>query len=208
VRSLDSRVEGLEHVPASGPTILVARHVHHLFDGSIVVIRFPRPTHIVVGLDWAGDARERAGMEWACRTAEYPIVLRTPTLGARAGFGKDEQLRYMRAALRETTRLLRDGRQLLVFPEGYPNVDPVFSQKRNDDEMLPFEAGFVRFAEAAERAGAAPVALVPVGIAYDRGKRWKGVARCGAPYTLRDRPDRASLVAALEADVRRLSGLA
>jgi putative membrane protein len=195
-------------VPTSGPTILVARHVHHLFDGTIVVKHFPRPTHIVVGLDWAGDARERGGMEWACRAAEYPIVLRTPTLGARGGFGREEQLRYMRAALRETTRLLRDGRQLLVFPEGYPNVDPVFSQKRNDDEMLPFEAGFVRFAEAAERAGAAPVALVPVGIAYERGPRWNGVARCGAPYTLRDRPDRAALVAALEADVRRLSGLA
>ncbi len=212
MRGLQSRVEGLERVPNDGPTILVARHVHHLYDGSMIVIRFPRPVHIVVGLDWASGARERRLMEWACRAAEYPIVLRTPTLGVRDGFSKDEQRTYVRSALRETTRLLRDGRQLLIFPEGYPNVDPVFSQKANLDEMLPFAPGFVRFAEAAERAGAAPVRLVPVGISYERADRggrehWAGTVRVGEPLLLADRADRSELVATLETEVRRLSGL-
>jgi putative membrane protein len=190
--------------------MLVARHAHHLYDGAMIVMRFPRPTHIVVGLDWAADAKERARMEWACRAAEYPIVLRTPTLGKRAAYRSDEQPSYTRAALAETTRLLCAGRQLLIFPEGYPNVDPVFSQKHDDDEMLAFEPGFVRFAEAAQRAGAAPVALVPVGIAYTHGAddRYEGIVRCGPAYYAGDKADRAALVAAIEADVRRLSGLA
>jgi hypothetical protein len=34
-------VEGLEHVPASGPVLIVARHFHHLYDGCILLIIFP-----------------------------------------------------------------------------------------------------------------------------------------------------------------------
>ncbi len=180
------RIEGLEHVPASGPVMLVARHFHHLLDGSIIVRNVPRPVHIVVGLDWTADARQRAWMERACRAAQYPIVLRPATLGEKAGYARGDLARYTRAALEETAALLRAGRVVLVFPEGYPNVDPAFARKAGDDAFLPFAAGFRRMVAWAERDAATRVTLVPVGFHYTRGAKWTVVARFGAPCGIDD----------------------
>jgi 1-acyl-sn-glycerol-3-phosphate acyltransferase len=173
------RIDGLANVPAQGPVMLVARHFHHLLDGSIVVRNVPRPVHIVVGLDWTADAKQRAWMERACRAAQYPIVLRPATLGERAGFARSELVRYTRAALEETSALLRAGRVVLVFPEGYPNVDPAFAQKRDDDAFLPFANGYMRMIAWAERDAATRVAVVPVGFHYTRGTKWSIIARFG-----------------------------
>jgi putative membrane protein len=192
------RVEGLAHIPASGPVMLVARHFHHLLDGSVLVRSVPRPVHIVVGLDWAKDARERRWMERACRAAGYPIVLRPPTLGERPGFGRDELVRYTRSALRDVVGLLRAGRVVLVFPEGYPNVDPAFRRKADDAAFLPFEDGYRRMVAAAERDRITRVAIVPIGFSYRRGARWSIVARIGRPQPSGD-------PAAIEAAVRDLS---
>lgn len=173
------RVEGLENVPARGPVLLVARHFHHLLDGSVLVRRVPRPIHIVVGLDWTADAAQRRWMERACRAAEYPIVLRPATLGERPAYARSELVRYTRSALRQTAELLRAGRVVLVFPEGYPNIDPAFARKNGDDAFLPFADGYRRMIAQAERAGSERVALVPVGFHYTRGPRWSILARIG-----------------------------
>jgi 1-acyl-sn-glycerol-3-phosphate acyltransferase len=173
------RVEGLENIPAAGPVMLVARHFHHLLDGAVVVRYVPRPVHIVVGLDWTTDASQRAWMERACRAVQWPILLRPATLGQRGGYARNEFSGYMRAAFRETTALLRAGRVVLTFPEGYPNVDPAFARKANDDTFLPFAPGYQRMIARAERDGTTRVAIVPVGFHYTRGKRWSIVARFG-----------------------------
>jgi putative membrane protein len=192
------RIEGLEHIPATGPVMLVARHFHHLLDGSILVRSINRPIHIVVGLDWTKDRGERRWMERACRAAGYPIVLRTPTLGLRDGFAGDELLRYTRGAMKQTVELLRAGRVVLVFPEGYPNVDPAFTQKDGDDDFLPFADGYRRMVAAAERDGTTRVAVIPVGFVYERGERWSVTARIGEPMSAADG-------AAVERAVRELS---
>jgi len=191
-------VEGLELVPTSGPLIIVGRHYHHLLDGSMLVTRLRRPLHIVVGLDWAGPSRPT--VEWACRSAEYPIVLRAGNVDT------GEQLRYLRTAFRETTRLLVDGRALVVFPEGYPTIDPTFTPKQTDDEFLPFASGFLRMAQLAERVGSGPVSLVPVGFSYARdGKKWSIVMRFGAAVTRADMPSGDAGAAAMQTRVRELS---
>ena len=175
------RVEGIDNVPASGPVMLVARHFHHLLDGSVIVRNVKRPVHIVVGLDWTADAKQRAWMERACRAAEYPIVLRPATLGERAGYASSEFTRYTRDALRDVDVLLRNGRVVLVFPEGYPTIDPAFARKADDDTFLPFASGYRRMVARAERHAGVRVPVVPVGFQYTRGAKWNIVARFGAP---------------------------
>jgi putative membrane protein len=192
----DVRIEGLEHIPASGPVMLVARHYHHLLDGSLIVRNVPRPVHIIVGLDWTADAKQRVWMERACRAAQYPIVLRPQTLGERAGFARAEFARYTRGARDEVSALLRAGRVVLVFPEGYPNVDPAFARKTGE-EFLPFSHGYERMIVDAERDGATRVAIVPIGFHYTRvDALWDIVMRVGP----------ATDVAHVEAAVRELSG--
>ncbi len=190
------RVEGLANVPESGPVMLVARHFHHLLDGAVIARSVPRPVHIIVGLDWTNGANERAWMERACRAVQYPIVLRSATLGVRGGYARTEQPRYMRAALRDVSALLGAGRVVLVFPEGYPNVDPAFAQKSGDDAFLPFASGYARMIARAQREHGVRVAVVPVGFDYARGGRWAVTARFGEP---RFDPDEADVEAAVRA---------
>lgn len=191
-------VEGIDNVPARGPVLVVARHFHHLLDGAVLVRYVPRPVHIVVGLDWA-DVTQRRWMERACRAVQWPIVLRRATLGQRNGYRPDELTRYTRTALRETTALLRAGRVVVAFPEGYPNVDPTFARKADDAAFLPFERGYQRIIALAESDGATRVAVVPLGFRYTRGAKWTIVARFGAPRF-------GAANAELEAAVRALSG--
>ncbi len=201
-QAADVRVDGRENIPAAGPVLLVARHYHHLLDGAVLVTRTARPIHIVVGLDWAANPAVRSWMEWACRAAQYPVVLRTPTLTNTGAYRRAELVRYTRAALRETTRLLRDGRVVLVFPEGYPNIDPAESRKTSPEGWLPFATGFLKMAASAESDGVTRVAVVPIGFRYTsaRSRRWSIHARIGRPVAPADRT-----VALIEAAVRRLS---
>lgn len=188
LRTMTERVtvEGLERVPRAGPVLLAARHYHHLLDGAVLVHHLARPVHIVVGLDWAANAPQRRWMERACAWARYPVILRPATAGARGGYAASEVRRYLRSGLRDAAALLRDGRVVLVFPEGYPVVDPTASdgvpRVRDASGLLPFAAGFCSIAASARRAGARDVAIVPVGFRYEpRGARWRIAVRFGSP---------------------------
>jgi putative membrane protein len=199
-QTTDVTVHGAEHVPASGPVLLVARHYHHLLDGSVLVRRLARPVHIIVGLDWAPNRTTRRIMEAACRAADYPVVLRPRTIGGAAAYSRDEVVRYTRGALRDTARLLEAGRVVLLFPEGYPTIDPSGSQKADDDAFLPFAQGLGAIATRARKAGV-NLAIIPVGFDYRReaNGKWSIVARIGTALA-GDTP-----VSVVETAVRELS---
>jgi 1-acyl-sn-glycerol-3-phosphate acyltransferase len=196
-------VEGLANVPARGPVLLAARHYHHLLDGAVLVRFVPRPVHVVVALDWTANARERRWMERACAWARWPVILRPPTT-LSGGYAAADVGRYLRAGLRGAAELLREGRVVVVFPEGYPVVDPAAANHaphaRDGEGFLPFAAGFRTIVALARRRGSAPVPIVPVGFRYEpRGARWCITARFGAPL------DGAAAPAHVEAAVRALS---
>ena len=181
-RRLDMVVDGLEHVPASGPLLIVARHYHHLYDGVMLLAAVPRRLHIVVALDWARTRRERAVMEWAVGAARWPALLRDDALAAgqqRSAFRRDEVARYRLAAVRLAVRLLAAGAAVLVFPEAYPDVDPRFTPKTRPGEMLPFRPGFAVIRELTRRRTGMKVPIVPAGLAYEPGTRWRAALRFG-----------------------------
>lgn len=206
-RNADTVVDGLEHVPRGGPVIVAARHYHHLYDGALLVSAIDRPTHVVAGLDWIVNPLVRKAMERLCAIARWPVVVRSdrpgrPPKPMRAG----ARSAILRGGARDVAALLGDDRVVIVFPEGYPNVDPGFSPKRAD-EMLPFERGYLRLATIAQRAGVGEVAVVPAGFVYERGpeERWRITLRFGEPRLLAPEAETASMAEAIEADVIRLS---
>jgi putative membrane protein len=204
VRRIDLSVEGLEHLPASGPAVIAARHFHHVYDGCVLVAVAPRPLKILVTLDWLHNAAGRQCMRAACRLARWPVVVRT---GAQTRHdGPTAARRQLLAATREGVELLLAGQLLLVFPEGYPNVDPSYTPKTGDDVFLPFRPGFLRIAALAERDGVTRVPIVPVGLEYRRGDRGRVAVRFGQPVRLVPGRDVRDQVAAIEEQVRRLSG--
>ena len=209
-RRIDLRTEGLENLPAAGPVVLAARHFHHFWDGCALVATVPRPVHIVVALDWIAHPVGRRMMAWACRAVRWPVVYRTdhPGRPARSGAGGpiDGAAAQLRASARDCVALLRADRVLLVFPEGYPNIDPGYTPKLDESSFLPFRPGFLRFVALAQRAGAAPVPIVPVGLDYRRGDRWHLTIRFGSPVLLGPADDRDALLREIEAWVRWHSG--
>jgi putative membrane protein len=179
------RVEGAEHVPATGPVLLAARHYHHLLDGAVLIAHAGRPVHLVVALDWTADAAQRRWMERACAAARWPVIVRPASAERGGGYGAAEVARYLRSGLREAARLLGEGRVVAVFPEGYPAIDPARRDApppRDAAGFLPFAGGFRTIASIARRHGAEQVALVPVGFRYDPdGRKWRITARFGTP---------------------------
>lgn len=169
-RKVDVSVEGAEHLPARGPLIIAARHYHHLYDGAAILATVDRPVHIVATVDWAKQGVGRMGLAAACKAARWPTVVRTDEPGARG---------MLRKAMLDSVQLLREARVLLVFPEGYPTIDPNPTPKQSDDEILPFRDGFLRIARLAERSGVPSVPIVPAGLRYERGPRWRLTIRYG-----------------------------
>ena len=204
-RRITMRVEGLEHLPATGPAIIAARHFHHFYDGCALVALVPRPLKILVTLDWMTNAAGFRLMRGACQIANWPVVVRSDSQ-LRHGVATAAR-RQLLPATRACVDLLREGQLVLVFPEGYPNIDPSFTPKSADESMLPFRPGFLRFAALAEQDGVARVPIVPVGLEYQRGDRWRVTVRFGRPVMRLPEVDFQDQVSAIEEQVRRLSGL-
>jgi 1-acyl-sn-glycerol-3-phosphate acyltransferase len=178
-KELRLTVQGFGHLPPDGPVLLVARHYHHLYDGCAVMATVPRQVRVLVGIDWIERPIALRGMQAACRAAGWPVVYRNTSATDRARW-----LPALREAMRQSIQILRDGNLLLVFPEGYPTIDPRPTPKTRDDEILPFQPGFVRIAWEAHGSGI-PLRTIPLGFHYGQvKKRWLVTMRFGAPLEL------------------------
>jgi putative membrane protein len=199
-KKADLTVLGLENVPSRGPVILAVRHVHHQIDGEALLATLPRPIHPMVATDWATGGFGKRLLTFACRQARWPTVIR-----GNSPFSTDqgERGRLNIRAFRDALQLLREDRIVAIFPEGFPNIDKNPTPKQRDDDMLPFEPGFVRLAQMAARQGVhAPI--IPVGFRYERGDRWQVTMQFGAALAIRDR-NTAEIIADAERAVRELS---
>ncbi len=209
-------VTGLENIPADGPVLLLARHYHHLFDGVVLLLSMPRPIHILVAVDWVKNRYARHLLTLATTMPRWPAVLRSdaPRSDAskeRARTGKiftpGAIRRYQRSAFSESVALLTEGRVLVVFPEGYPNVDQHYTPKTRPEEILPFKAGFAAITAAAEKRLGARVPIVPAGFRYTKNQRWSARLNIGKAVYAEDFVSRRVLVHRMEQRIAELSGL-
>jgi putative membrane protein len=190
-RGLDLHVSGLEYIPDHGPAILVARHYHHLYDAAAILASVPREVHVLVAVDWL-DGWRLALVRRLAAAARWPVVWR-----------RGSAWRVNREGYRASLRSLEQGRLLLIFPEGYPTIDPRWSSRRRD-AFLTFDPGFVVLAQRAT----CDVPLIPVGLSYSKsdGQRWSVWLRFGAPLCHAGRrAGREAMLANVELAVRELS---
>jgi putative membrane protein len=207
---LNFTTAGIEHVPVAGEAILITRHYHHFHDGLILMAALRRPVHILVTLDWAQNPAVLSGMQLLTRLARWPVILRTDALSHTSRkkiFSSTDILQYQLRGLREAADLLSAGGLVVVFPEGYATIDPHYTPKTRDSELLPFKAGFIAIANAAERRSGRSVPLIPVGLRYRKNKKWSAELAFGPPLRLNDFASRQALLRKLEGEVSRLSGL-
>jgi len=209
---LEIHVEGREHLPDSGPVLIAVRHFHWFYDGYMLVRIIPRRLHTIVALDWVQSRSLRQAIELACSLADWPVILRGELLleheeGKPWAYTPGEARQYLRQVTLASVRLLRSSEVLVVFPEGYPNIDPHPTPKPDLEAFLPFRPGFVKFVEQAERDGKTRVAIVPTGLSYRRmqGNRWHATVRFGQALFRSDFDNAGQLLRAVEDDVHALS---
>ncbi|HXT35449.1 MAG TPA: 1-acyl-sn-glycerol-3-phosphate acyltransferase [Chloroflexota bacterium] len=206
-RLLRIETVGLSWIPRRGAAILACRHYHYLYDGVALISTVPRRVSLMVALDWVRSPTTRKLMAAGCGIARFPVVMRE----GRPGYPPNSMGAYRRGArdsrlgARTALNLLRDGRVLAIFPEGYPTIDPIAAVKTSPDEILPFRSGFVTLAAVARRQGLPPVPIIPVGLRYREGKPWRLTIRFGAPLYLAPGTDRRAFLGCVEARVRELS---
>ena len=212
-RRIDLRVEGLEHLPATGPAILAARHFHHFYDGCALVAVVPRPLRILVTLDWLENPAGLRLMRGACQMAQWPVVVRSASQVRRghASLGRltPAARRQLLAATRECVGCSARGQLLLVFPEGYPEYR---SQLHTENRR---RARSSRFSQASSASWRWPSRMASracrscrSGLEYQQRDRWRVTVRFGhAGDPLPRMWTSAIQVAAIEEQVRRLSGL-
>ncbi|HLI07195.1 MAG TPA: 1-acyl-sn-glycerol-3-phosphate acyltransferase [Ktedonobacteraceae bacterium] len=203
--------EGLEYVPSSGPVLIAARHFHFFYDGYVLLRAIRRPLHIIVALDWMHNRLLRLLVEFACALVDWPVVLRSEQFQEHASdkqwaYKSSEARRYLRQVAKASVRILRSEHLLVIFAEGYPNIDPHPTPKADLDAFLPFKPGFIKLAEMAERDGETQVAIVPAGFVYRKvGKRWYTTVRFGPPLFQRDFANNTLLLHSVEKSVHTLS---
>lgn len=208
MRQVDLNVEGLEHLPATGPAVIAARHYHHFYDGAALLTVAPRPLRVLVTLDWLENPVGQRMMREACRAAGWPVVPRHNRSRSSSSLPPPASRAALLSATRESVALLRAGRMLLIFPEGYPTIDPSYTPKTRDDEVLPFQPGFLRLAALAERDGRSHVPIVPAGLEYSRGDRLAITVRFAPRVQIIPGASLSEQARTVEAIVRQRSGLA
>jgi 1-acyl-sn-glycerol-3-phosphate acyltransferase len=205
---------GVGHIPANGPALIVVRHYHHLYDALALFAALPRPFHILVTLDWVRNAALQSLMTQLTRLARWPVVLRADALlhkddrGASHfshAFSLADVERYQRRAFKNSVQLLAENRLLVVFPEGYPNIDPAYTPKIDNHGFLPFKRGFAAIARAAERRLGASLPIIPTGLQYSSGKTWHAHVRFSEPINRESYASDKELIRYCEEKVRRLS---
>lgn len=214
VGRLQTTASGLEHIPSRGPALVVARHYHHLFDGLALFAALRRPFHVVVALDWVQTLPSKLIMQTLTTLARWPVILRRDALMRRplsraakdtGIFSLRDVMHYQRRAFLDSVELLMEGRVLVVFPEGYPNIDPTYTPKLEPEEFLPFRPGFVSIITAAERRLGTKLPIIPLGIHYCPGKSWVARLVFGEVIYRDQFTSSAGLVECAETQVKRLS---
>ena len=206
---LKTQATGMGNVPAQGPALIVARHYHHLYDGLALFAAMPRQFHIVVAIDWVKNRRVQWFMQTVNWIARWPTLLRADAV-ARCNystglFSRADVARYRRSALGDAAELLVQNRVVVIFPEGYPNIDPNYTPKKNLDEFLPFKPGFLEILGAAEKKTNRAIPIIPAGLRYRPGACWEAFLKLGEPVCREHFSDPVQLLRLLEERVRELS---
>jgi 1-acyl-sn-glycerol-3-phosphate acyltransferase len=140
-------VAGVEHVPANGPVLLCGNHGSHL-DAPAILAALPR----AIALRASTAAAKDVFGDHPARNLVSQLTTRSVAIEREAEFAK---------GLRVLEQVLRDGRPLVLFPEG---------KRSFDSELLPFKSGA---AMLAIRTGTpiVPVRLEGVNKALPKGSR-------------------------------------
>ena len=163
-------VEGAEHVPATGPLLIVANHPNALVDGLLVLTRLARPVSLAAKSTLA-DA-PLVGLLF--RAGNVVPIHRTRDVAAGADPRRNVD------SMAEIQRRFAEGGALLLFPEGQSHGDPSMRRFRHGASRLALD--YVASGDTGR------LRILPVGLSYAAKARFRSrvLLRFGEPLAVSD----------------------
>jgi 1-acyl-sn-glycerol-3-phosphate acyltransferase len=146
------RRRGREHLPRNGPTLIVSNHISMKDPPFVSAAAMPRPSYLMA----KSELFRFRPFAWLIESlGAFPVV--------RGGADRE--------AIRTARRILADGGQLIMFPEGHRSRDGRLQQPLPGAGALALEPG---------------VAVVPAAISGTRRRLGPVTVRFGPPVDLDD----------------------
>lgn len=190
-----SRVDiaGLDRVPRSGPVLLAVNHPNALVDAMVVGWVFPRRIVLTAKATLFGNPLAA----WFFRAVGVVPLVRAKDVAALGSAADGKRNARAFALLHHA---LASGRAVLIFPEGITG---------DHTSLAPLKTGVARIALQAREAGLRGLAIVPVGLTFERKDlpRTRIFVEVGEPLSVDALPADADPADITEEIARRLRGV-
>ena len=188
-----SRIDakGLERLPAGAPMLLAVNHPNALIDALVVTWVFPRRVVLTAKATLFSNPIRGAFFRAA---GVVPLIRMQDVSAAKSA----QDARRNERAFDALRSALNTGRAVLIFPEGVTG---------DHTSLAPLRTGAARLALQARASGVRGLAIVPVGLTFERKDvpRTRVFAQVGEPIDLDSWAlrDDAAGIAALTSEIER-----
>lgn len=148
-------VVGAHRVPPAGPLLVVANHPNAMMDPMLVATALPRRVTFTGKATLFENPFTRAFLS---ALGFVPLRRVSDELKRRGTPGRDPDPRRNAEAFRAIVDALREGRAVLIFPEGKSHDDPA---------IAPLKTGSARLALQAVADGVDALAILPIGLVFE-----------------------------------------
>ena len=184
----DIRIEGVERIPRGRPLLLVVNHPNALVDALLVGWTVPWRVLITAKATLFRNRVAAALLHWL-----GVVPLRRASDERTSGRGVDPGRN--RDTFRAVREALARGGTVLIFPEGKSHDEP---------SLAPLKTGAARMALDARDAGVRGLAIVPIGLTFERKEapRTRVLVQVGEAISIDAwQPRQSGSAAALTADI-------
>jgi 1-acyl-sn-glycerol-3-phosphate acyltransferase len=176
-------VTGQEKIPHTGPVLIAPRHFDGDHDPSLMLAITTRRVFFLAATDFVNDGFRYKMIKFFHRKLGAASIDRMDSFYNRTN--RNPRLQYLNAGYKIVNLLLL-GQAVIIFPEGWPDIDSHKTLKDDANYVPGVQKGALDYVHLAQKRQRFPIPIVPVGIRYEMntGGRPKIFVNIGNPFVI------------------------